>query len=169
MGVPDFNIDFMRGESGEQLVRHALTSCGFHVSKSKVLDYDLDVLEGQGPSISKVEVKYDEVSARTGNIFFELLSNELALNLGAGLKTFSDLIVFLTPNGETVEMRFMPTQKLIAYAILGLIEKRYIPKRVGGNKSCMGLAIPLRNIEHLVSLSLVTDKSGKVLSRKGEL
>lgn len=138
---PDFRRDLKIGEQAEEWVKDALFLDSYaQASKDKYHDIiDAD---------NKIEIKYDKVAARTGNFFFEIISNLRAGNLGACIYSKADTmcLVLDTAKDNIKEMLFIDFEKL---RFLGMSKIAIDPdsiRTVYGNENCYGVLVEINKI-----------------------
>lgn len=160
MKTPDFNIDYLDGKKAESIACNIFKAMGFRAFECNGIEYDIQIVKDN--KVEYVEVKYDIMMAKTGNFFFELMSNMGCMNIGAGLNGKSDYFAILTDSGDQEYMlRVIPTRLLRALAISGMLKNEYKTKTVRGNEQCIGLAIPIDDIVKLSIFNCVWNNKRK--------
>ena len=146
MKRPIFERDLKDGERAEEWVRDALFLDNLSLAtKGKYYDMISDN--------EKIEVKYDMVAARTGNFFFEVISNIHVGNLGACLYSKADILCLVldTKEEKKKEMLFISFEKLRFIAMKRMVEKSDAIRNVRGNEACYGILIPIKDIRDLAN------------------
>ncbi len=108
-----FKKDLSLGKKAEMIVqqlfnKHKVLQC----TKSTTKDYDLDL--GHQLNNFKVEIKFDLMSQRTGNIAIEYWNSKSNKPSGI-LATNSDFYVFVLPDGEEYSVWLTKTKTLVDY------------------------------------------------------
>jgi len=149
---PDFDKDLKIGEKAEEWVKDALLLDSFALaSKGKYHD----MIDGQ----EKIEVKYDMVAARTGNFFFEVISNINVGNLGACLYSRADTLCLVldTDVENKKEMLFIDMNKLRFLGIEEMVRNHKSIRQVYGNTACYGVLLRLEKIRRDAKKRIVTE------------
>jgi hypothetical protein len=159
MKVPNFLNDLRDGTFAEDSAIHVLTN---HLGKFKRLNrpvgnekyYDFEIKD-TGGRFHTFEVKFDQVAARTGNIFFEILSNAKKLHLGAGIYSRAEWLILVIPSeGNNFNMHILKFEKLKALILKGFLEKKFKAKSVRFNYQCKGVIVPFEEIKDLISVNI---------------
>lgn len=151
--VHEFAADNEIGKRGERIFMDFLCRHGYSFTDvSDDREYqkqDVDVLIESKKMAGKqipVEIKNDTMIHRTGNIFFETMSNVDYATDGCFQKTKADIMVIVSEPEKSIYL--VDAQFLKKYVTESAKSLRFI-SRVPGSNSC-GYLIPVRNISDRV-------------------
>ena len=158
--VHDFRASLRRGKAVEKEVQALYEELGFKVAtatRAEQLDgVDLHVrvrTDMTPGSWRKLEVKFDERSAETGNIFIELYSDEDAGKKGWALTTTANMVLVVCPSENGTQMYFLRPKEL--RVVLGRWKAMYQSHRAyNATYNSLGVCVPLRELDALAHVSL---------------
>ena len=139
----DFETQRKVGKEGEALLDQWLYPVYKVLDVSDDLRYqqsgiDRIVTRSDGSSIT-VEYKLDLAARRTGNLFFETVSNDMAKIPGWGWSSQSDYLIFLFPLLEILV--FIPGKlRALVWALQATLKKRSVANK---GHNTIGYPIPL--------------------------
>ncbi len=139
----DFDTQHKVGREGEKFLDKWLSSSYRLIDVSKELKYQQSgidrVVTRPDGSVITVEYKFDIAAKRTGNLFFETVSNDQDFIPGWGWSSQADYWIFLIPEQEIIV--FKPGQlRALAWDL-----QKSLKARVVANKgyNTIGYPIPL--------------------------
>lgn len=136
------------GKIGEKLVHTHLIKLGYKVTDvSHLWDYrnkDIDFIAEINGREYTIEVKCDEITERTGNIFYETISNTTTNTLGCMVKTKADYIFYvLKHKGKAIIIKTEEYKKWFNENMKEFTPK-YVPnKGTGGREDFAGFGYPI--------------------------
>lgn len=152
--IYNFNESLLRGQNGEATVAYTLMRMGYRVTDvrndSTYQDIDTDLL-GQRDNIKTTfEIKTDSYMAKTGNIYFETVSNEEMAVPGCMLKTKADVLLYYPEGLDYMLWIDMPTYREYVMSRQETYRDHSVQnRRRNGNgvSTSLGLIVPASEIE----------------------
>ncbi|MFZ4664968.1 MAG: hypothetical protein ACOYME_00905 [Prochlorotrichaceae cyanobacterium] len=139
----DFEIQRKVGQEGEKFLDQWLSSTYKVLDVSEDLKYqqsgiDRVVTRSDG-SVITIEYKFDIAAKRTGNLFFETISNDKKMIPGWGWSSQADYWIVLIPEQEIII--FKPGMlRALVWELQKTVQKRSVPNK---GYNTVGYPIPL--------------------------
>lgn len=145
MMTDQYNFDTQRklGKKGEAFLDRWLVSHYNVLDVSENLMYQQSgidrLVKRQDGSVITIEYKCDLAAKRTGNLFFETISNDRSSTPGWGWTSQADYWIFLVPEQEIIVFEPGKLRSLV-WELKKLIKERYVANK---GYNTVGYPIPL--------------------------
>lgn len=152
--IYDFNKSLLMGQAGEAIVAYTLMRAGYRVTDvrdvAQYQDIDTDLLGVRDSKETTFEIKTDSYTAKTGNIYFETVSNAEMNVPGCMLKTTADVLLYYPEGADYMLWIDMPTYRDYIMSRQDTYREhtvRNYRRHYNGTSTSVGLIVPASEIE----------------------
>jgi hypothetical protein len=142
-----FSSQYKLGKQGEHIVDQWLQNIYKVTDVSSIPRYQeagIDrIIERTDGTNASVEYKFDIAAKRTGNLFFETVSNDVQGIPGWGWTSQADYWIFLIPQQEIIVIRPGKLRSLV-WQHQTTLEERTVPNK---SYKTLGVPVPLSNVK----------------------